>query len=167
MRLDKKDRALARRYTKRVWSKFSIEDYIARQAGLCADFVVDIFSGRLRRTPMDFRLENPHGARFRPLGCLHFRRPTIAPPGATKSCPALESIALHPSLQRQGFLRRLTQELGSRGVEYLVLQHVLNPSLATHWLQKAKDPGSGIVRVKDQIEFSRNDLGPTFFMRLR
>lgn len=166
--------ACAKRYHRRVWRHQSLSNYLDHQAQKSADFAVPRLSGlrtgmALHGRMQDFHFENPHGARFMALGRIHFRPPDRIPEDAKRwRCVTIENIELHPSLERQGFLKRFARVLGERGLQYLILQNVFNASFAYHLYQRSLDAGSHIVLLTpERADFNRRiSPGPSFAWRL-
>jgi len=168
-KMEKKDNQLAKRYSRSTWSDFSLTQYIKKETERCADFAFDRFINGTRAVGNTYLLNNPHGARYRDLGMVHFRVPdqnlleNFSANELHQLTPhlAIERIDLHPSIQRQGFLSYLIAELRKRNFKMVVLQCIANPSLAYHFYKKSLDSNSKVVLLSAQktIQFD-SEISP-------
>jgi hypothetical protein len=143
--LEEHERQQAADYAQAVWSKHSLADYVAQAAAACADHAV-MFVTVPRPRPPTFVLPDPDSdASALELGSVYFR---MALPMDLAFLPAaqdwsplaigVERIALHPSIQRQGFLSSFLSALGQRGLVEFHLTNVANESLAAHFAAVAQ-----------------------------
>jgi len=175
--IEKEENRLAKQYTRRVWSEISLTQYIADETNKCADFAFNRFINGTRSIGKTYVLNNPHGARYRDLGMVHFQVPDqhllekFSENELLQFTPhlAIERIDLHPSIQRQGFMSSLIAELQIRNFKMVVLQCIVNPSLAFHFHNKSLEPESNVILLSDQntIQFeSTISPSPSFGLLL-
>lgn len=175
--MENEEKRRAKQYTRRVWSEISLTQYLSDETKKCADFAFDRFINGTRSIGKTYLLKNPHGARYRDLGVVHFRVPDqdlldkFSENALLKLTPylAIERIDLHPSIQRQGFMSSLIAELKIRNFKMVVLQCIVNPSLAFHFHNKSLEPESNVILLSDQntIQFeSTISPSPSFGLLL-
>jgi hypothetical protein len=153
----KRESNRAKLYSRRVWSKFSLPNYLTQESQKCAKYAFEIFINDKNASRRTYSLNNPHGSRYQNLGFVHFRKADEAFIKKLNNhyklsrTPhlAIERIELHPSIQRHGFLTSLIAELEEVGFKMLVLQCVANPSLAFHYYQKSLDPNSKVFLLSE------------------
>lgn len=165
--------ARGRRYTQRVWAKYSRSDYINREAAACADFAAGLPFPTLERT---YLLPDRGGRETRQMGHVYFRLCEFSPSligleptdENRKAFPTIESIELHPSLRQHGFLKTLLREMKSRGFLAVAIGNIANPSWAYH-LYKQSISSEKIVLLSSakSVEFgTRVSPVPTFAIKL-
>lgn len=172
---------LGRRYTRQVWSKLDRTAYLDEQAArfvkfaqerretLCPTPGKDCDPSFIDRT---YDLENPHGARHPRLGYVHLRAfpDDISKVGLEQTlenrrrCLTIENIELHPSIRRQGFLRRVHEQLKIAGYHAVAYGVIMNPGWGYRlYRQSLSSNRVVLISGPDSIDFERKLApGPTF-----
>lgn len=164
-----------RRYSSRVWVKRNIHEYIDSNAKYCAAFAKKLQNNEsVVRT---YYFNNPHGKRFVSLGRVHLRVFPSPPPiiglelteESQKNSISIASIEIHPSLRRQGFLKKLIEELRLLNFHAVALECIQNASLAYHFYKKSLTSDKVILLSgPDSIDFERKvSPCPTFAVLLK
>lgn len=135
--------ARGKRYTRRVWKKRNLLEYLIAQASCCAQFAMElVLKNGMDRT---YYLNDAAGRPSKWMGQVHFRTQDFDPSSFgfdtneanEQSIITIELIELHPSLRNKGFLTKLMEELKMRGFKGVALGNIANPSLAYHFYQKS------------------------------
>ena len=173
LQLERDEKRKAQSYTRRVWSKTDIHDYVARHARECAVHAASLLSDS---PPMlrVYELTDSRGRRSATMGAVNFS--TFAPYSsspaslslAIESTIVIRSIRLHPSLRRKGFLSSLKGELSQLGVRALVLENVVNPSWAyALYLKSLSSDTFILLSSPETVDFEHQlSPGPTFAVKL-
>lgn len=171
---------LGQRYTRQVWFKFNRMAYLDQQAERFVEFAKERRE-TLYQTPgtnvipqlMDrtYNIENPHGARFPRLGYVHLRafpedvskvglEPTLE---NRQRCLTIENIELHPSLRRQGFLRRVQEKLKAVGYHAVAYGVIQNPGWGYYLYQQSLSSDHVVVMSnRESVDFEHKIApGPT------
>lgn len=162
---------LGRRYTRQVWSKFNRMAYLDQQAvrfvqfakerreTLCQTPGTDEIHQFIDRT---YNIENPHGDRFPRLGFVHLRAfpEDVSKVGLEltlenrRRCLTIENIELHPSLRRQGFLRRVQEKLKAAGYHAVAYGVIQNPGWGYHLYQQSLSSDRVVVMSnRESVDF--------------